>query len=139
MRAETKIFNVLMLAGCAPVAMTDKDVWSWQHRWRSVFAKELHAATGKWVLHDFDWHVFSYEHHTSKTGDAAWNDYRRLAPGSFVVISSESRRTFGFSCDGKPSDQLEAGVDIIVAPQSLDWTMVFTHEKPVFGPYFARP
>jgi hypothetical protein len=32
--------------------------------------------------------------------------------------------------------RLKAGLDIIVTPPSLEWT-VFTHEEPVFGPYFA--
>jgi hypothetical protein len=139
MRAEKKILNILTEAGCQPVEMTDKDVWSWQQGWRTVFAKELHAATGKWVLLDIDWHVFSYEHHKSKTGDAAWNEYRRMEPCSFVVLSAESRQTFGFACEGKPPDRLKARIDIIVAPTSLEWTMVFTHEEPMYGPYFAKP
>lgn len=107
MRIENKIVDVLAAAECEPVALADKDVWCWQQRWRTVFAKELHAATGKWVLHDYDWHVFRYEHHRSKAGDAAWNEYRRLASCSYVVLSAETRRMFGFSCDGKPPDRLK--------------------------------
>lgn len=139
MRVEKKIFDILAAAACAPVELTEEHVWNWQQRWRTVFAKELHAATGNWVLHNIDWHVFSYEHHKSKTGGAAWSEYRRLAPCSFVVLSAESRQTFGFSCEGKPPDRLKALIDVIVAPPSMEWTMVFTHEEPVFGPYFARP
>lgn len=139
MKTENKILNVLAAAGCAPAALTDEDVEDWLKRWRAVFARQLHAATGQWVLHDIDWHVFSYEHHQANSGDAAWAEYRRLSLCSFVVISGDGRTRFGFACEGKPPDRLKAGVDIIVAPTSLDWTMVFTHEEPVFGPYFARP
>jgi hypothetical protein len=138
-KGETKIQNALIAASCAPVPLTDREVWSWQQRWRAVFAKELHNATGKWTFNGFDWHVFSFGHHESKTGDAAWADYRRLASCTFLVLSAEDRRTFGFSCNGKPPDRLKAGIDILVTPTSLEWTMVFTHEEPMHGPYFALP
>jgi hypothetical protein len=139
MRSMDKIHNVLASAGCEPVQLADKEVWSWQQRWRAVYAKELHAAIGKWTFNGFDWHVFSFGHHESKTGDAAWVEYGRLEPCSFLVLSAEDRWTFGFSCSGKPPDRLKAGIDVLVTPTSLEWTMVFTHEEPACGPYFARP
>ena len=80
-------------AGCDPVPLVEKEVWGWQQRWRAVFAKELHIATGKWVFNGFDWHVFSFGHHESKTSDAAWSEYRRLVPCSFLVLSAEDRST----------------------------------------------
>src|SRR5262245_6932994 len=126
MRGKKNVRAVLATAGCAPVELSEQEVWSWQQRWRTVFAKELHAATGVWVLRDFDWHVFSYGHHDAKMRDAAWNEYRRVMPCGFVVVSADSRLTFGFSCEGKPPDRLKLGLDIIVAPMSLLWTMVFT-------------
>jgi hypothetical protein len=139
MRSQDKIHNVLTSAGCDPMPLADKEVWAWQQRWRCVFAKELHIATGKWVFNGFDWHVFSFGHHESRTSDAAWSEYRRLEPCSFLVLSAEDRNTFGFSCTGKPPDRLKAGIDILVTPTSLEWTMVFTHEEPMHGPYFAEP
>lgn len=75
--------------------------------------------------------------HKHKRGDDASGEYRRLAPCSFLVLSADIRETFGFSCDGKPPDRLEAGRDIIVAPPLLEWTMSFNHER--YGPYFAVP
>jgi hypothetical protein len=138
MSAETKIRDALVAAGCSPVGLSAKEVWDWQRRWRGVFAKELHAATGKWVFNDFDWHVFSFGHHKAKAGDAAWAEYRGLASCNFVVLSGESRATFGFTCIGKPPDRLKLGIDVLVAPSSLEWTMAFTHEEPLCGPYFAE-
>ena len=137
MRRAKKVLDVLTHAGCGPVALSEQDVATWQQRWRTVFANGLHVATGEWVLHDFDWHVFSYNHHPSRTGDAARNEYRRRAWGSFAVLSADNRAAFGFHCEGKPPDRL-SGVDVIVAPPSLAWTMAFTHEEPVWGPYFAE-
>ncbi|NVB81623.1 MAG: DUF4275 family protein [Kofleriaceae bacterium] len=138
MSHASKIHDVLVAGGCAPVELTDKEVWSWQKRWREVFARGLHAATGKWVLHEFDWHVFSYEHHPYVTGDRAWNAYRAIEPCSFIVISAYAHETFGFQCEGKPPERLKRDIDILVAPTTLDWTMAFTHEGHC-GPYFAEP
>jgi hypothetical protein len=137
--AETKTRNVLTAAGCSPVMLFTREVWEWQRRWRAVFAKELHNSTGKWVFNDFDWHVFSFAHHEAKAGDAAWAEYRALAPCNFVVLSGESRVTFGFTCVGKPPDRLKPGLDVLVAATSLGWTMAFTHEESLCGPYFAEP
>jgi hypothetical protein len=99
--------------------------------------QEVYAETGTWVLHDFDWHVFSFNKHAYKQGDHAWSAYRGLAPCKFLVLSAYTGDTFGFSCDGQPAVRLDAGHDIIVTPPSLAWTMSFNHEP--YGPYFAVP
>jgi hypothetical protein len=132
-----KIFDILTAHSCAPVVLPDSEVWEWQQRWRALYARELHAETGKWTLNDFDWHVFSFDKHKHKQGDHAWSEFRRVPPCSFLVLSAYIHDTFGFTCDGKPPDRLEAGKDIIVAPPSLEWTMAFNHER--YGPYFAVP
>lgn len=138
MSYATKIRDVLDADGCAPVELAQQDVWTWQKKWRGVYAVELHAATGGWVLHGLDWHVFSYEHHRYLTGDRAWDEYRRIEPCSFIVVSAESNSTFGFACEGKPPERLKRDIDILVAPTTLEWTMAFTHENHC-GPYFAVP
>lgn len=134
-----RILAILEAAGCKPEALTDDEIATWQRRWREIYAKELHAATGRWVHDDFDWHVFSWAHHAAKTGDEAWNEYRRREPCRFVVLGAYARDPFGFRCDGKPPERLKSHLEILVAPTSLAWTMAFTHEEPVLGPYFALP
>jgi hypothetical protein len=132
-----RIFDILAAYGCAPTVLPDQEVWQWQQRWRAVYAKELHAETGKWTLSEFDWHVFSFGKHKHKQDDHAWSEYRRLAPCSFLVLSAYIHDTYGFSCSGRPTDRLEVGRDIVVAPPSMEWTMSFNHER--YGPYFAVP
>ena len=129
---------MLAASGCEPLELPDLEVLRWQESWRAVYAKELYAATHAWVLDNFDWHVFSYQKHASKAGDAAWSEYRRLEPCSFRVLSAYGKETFGFACDGKPPDRLNLGIDVLVTPISLAWTMAFTHEG-AYGPYFAVP
>ena len=132
-----KIMDVLTAGGCGPMRLSNEEVWQWQQRWREVYAKELHAETGTWVHNEFDWHVFSFGKHRAKSGDAAWAEYRRLGACSFLVLSASTRDTFGFSCNGKPPERLKAGIDVLVAPPSMEWTMSFNHED--YGPYFAVP
>jgi hypothetical protein len=130
-----KIEHILRTANCAPVALADKDVWGWQHEWRLAFAGQLHAETGKWIRGEYDWHVFSFGKCVHKHGDRAWSAYKRIEPGPFLVLSSYTHETFGFSCNGEPPDALDQGVDIVVASPSMEWTMAFNHER--YGPYFA--
>ena len=85
MSGATKIERILLDAQCEPVAMTDPEVWKSQQRWREAYAGNLHAQTGKWVLHELDWHVFSYGKCVHKKGDLAWSAFRRVASGPFVV------------------------------------------------------
>ncbi len=52
MSARQRSATLLTAAGCSPVVLSHKEVSDWQRRWRAVFAKELHASTGKRVLKD---------------------------------------------------------------------------------------
>lgn len=115
-KVEQRIVDVLVAAECEPVALLRKEIAHCQQQWRTVFAAELHAATGTWVHLGFEWHVFSYRYRRAAAGDDAWAAYR--------------------ACNGKPPERLKCGIDVIVSPPVFDWTMAFTHEAG-FGPYFA--
>jgi len=121
--------------GCDPVRLSDTQARHWQQEWRHVYARNLHVQHGTWTHNGFDWHVFSFNHYPSQRDNAAWAKYRTLEPGPFVVLSAESRVTFGFRCIGKPPETLDRKVDVLVAPPSMDWTMTFDHES--MGPFFA--
>lgn len=137
-RAAKRILEVLTTDGCQPVELGADEVQSWLQRWRSVFARQLHAKTKLWVQGNLDWHVFSLGYHASLTADAARNAYRAVESSAFVVLGADVQKPFGFLCQGKPPERLKAGFDVLVAPTSLAWTMAFTHEEPVAGPYFAN-
>lgn len=130
-----RIESALREAGCAPVRLSDNSTWKHQQEWRQVYARNLHAERGAWTHNGFDWHVFTFEHYPYQRGHAAWEKYRALESGPFVVLSAEIRTTFGFRCTGKPPDDLDRKVDILVAPPSMQWTMTFDHEA--IGPFFA--
>lgn len=135
MSYAAKIELILLNAQCDPVPLAAKAVWDWQRQWRQVYAAQLHAETGKWVHNGYDWHVFSFGKYEHVQGDRAWSAFRRIGSGPFLVLSADIQHTFGFSCNGTPTERLDSGIDIVVAPPSMEWTMAFNHEH--YGPYFA--
>jgi hypothetical protein len=135
-----RIEQQLAAAGCAPVALDELEVRRWLEKWRRLYAKELHAKTGKWLHDYFDWHVFSFGHHPAKTRDAAREAYRAVAAGDFVVVPGYAGDDlYGFRCTGRPPILEGRMLDVLVMPTTLAWTMAFTHEQPDLGPYFAEP
>jgi hypothetical protein len=108
-------------------------------RWRSTFARNTKAKTGVETYRGFDWHTFSYKYADCRSGQEAVDLYREAAT---------ERRHYILSFDEKPGGAivqdlggLDLGVlylDLYVFPASLEWTMVFTHEYPEIGPFFAR-
>jgi hypothetical protein len=122
----------------APIELPKKQVWAWQQKWRSVFCRVLHDATGKWIRGEYDWHVFSFGYCACDTGDHAWRRFDLLEPCVFVVLSAWSQLNFGFQCYGKPPASLDVGADIIVAADTFAWTMLLTRSPLEHGPYFAE-
>ena len=110
--------------------------------WRTVYAASLYAATGKWRLHELDWHVFSYEHSRAVSGCKALDVYREEQPDSFLVLPEEASRLPGLHCRGtRLPNFMPYFVDIYIFPEDLSWTMAFTHEADTsmeLGPFFCR-
>jgi hypothetical protein len=137
-RAEPtcEVKRLLVARSVVQEELAARDVWRWQRSWRQVFARELHDRTGKWILHGYDWHVFSYAYGVCLSGDRARREYGGVGTCEFVVMSGSASEDFGYRCVGVPPD-LGVGVDAIVVEKSLSWTMLFTHEAD-HGPYYAR-
>ena len=71
-------------------------------------------------------------------GHQAVQEYEALG-NQDVVIVEESRSGAGFQCSGARLPDLTAlQLDAYVFPESLQWTMAFTHESGVHGPFFTR-
>lgn len=111
-------------------------IWEWQQHWREIYARGLKDATGKWVPDGLDWHSFAGDYTESRSGFAAEREYMSVEPTDFIVVSGWSRKQFGFEATGQPPD-LNLGVDVLVFPCTLEWTMAYTHEDD-HGPFFAR-
>ncbi len=108
--------------------------------WRQVFAARLHAATGKWKRTGYpEWDVFTFPRFRAITGEKAAVAYASLdVPPSFIVCP-EDEYTGTFRIIGGTLPNLRpTGLDVYVWPDDLAWTMAFTHEDGLFGPYFSR-
>jgi Domain of unknown function (DUF4275) len=107
--------------------------------WRHVYARWLYITSGKWTYRSYDWHVFSYNHAPAVARDKAVITYASLSPPPHTVICPHDERLPALEIlDGLLPDFRNSGLDIYVWPDSLDWTMAFTHEDGWFGPYFSR-
>jgi hypothetical protein len=74
-------------------------------------------------------------------GEAAIAEYVRLEASPFLVIPEEvgppPLPAFRISSGELPRFQ-DSGLDVLVWPEDLSWTMAFTHEEGWLGPYYCR-
>ncbi len=105
-------------------------------KWKQHFASVVKKQTGVWIHNKFRWHGFSggFEQHMS--GDKALKAYLYQWPAKFLVFNESLK--FGYTCRAQSyPDFSPLCDDIYVAHHNMKWTMVFTHEQPGEGPYFA--
>ena len=93
--------------------------------------------TGKWRYRGFHWHAYSAELCPAESGSQALLSYEAEAPGPLIVIPESWREAPALRVSGKPPDLTAIGFDLYVFPESLVWSIAFTHE-PGYGPYFSR-
>jgi len=107
--------------------------------WREIYGAPLHQATGKWVgATGFGWGTFSRGCFPCLRGHHALEEYRAQAGADLLVLPEDDRCQAIRFTSTSPVDFSELCLDVYVAPASLHWTMVFTHEGLNYGPYFSR-
>jgi hypothetical protein len=62
--------------------------------------------------------------------------YRNKVPDELVVLRT-SERGGAFLIDAPTIFQPPGGMDVLILPGSMEWTMAFTHEA-LYGPYYAE-
>ena len=98
--------------------------------WLAVFGANAHTVN----TNAFLWHVFSADCYPNISGAAAIDAYQQQSGVEFVVLSND--RTVAFVTDTLPESSSLS--DYYVFPPNMAWTMCFTHEDGLDGPYFAR-
>lgn len=99
-------------------------------KWLEVFGKNRQGANTKAYL----WHVFSFDRYPSISGESALAEFRKQKSPEYVVLSND--RDEAFTTDVLPEKCSFS--DFYVFPPNLAWSMAFTHEDGLLGPYFAR-
>jgi hypothetical protein len=105
--------------------------------WLRTFAQKVKDTHGEWVYRGFRWHGFSYNLQPCLSGRKALATYREQWPGEFFVF--DEALTECLRC-GRVADYPDLSLlrrDVYVAHHKMKWTMVFTHEQPEIGPFFA--
>lgn len=124
-------------AGAHVSKIPRKEAWRLLQAWREIYCAPIHAATGKWARGGIGWHTFSGDHFPSVRGQRALEQYRAQESNGLLVLPESDHETAIRCTSSAPVDFSGMG-DVYIAPTSFEWTMVFTHEDPDFGPYFAR-
>ena len=125
---------------CRPLSR--KERWNVLQQWREVFAAPLHRRTGRWKHGQFEWHVFSYamEFDRMLKGLKAREALLEESTTAYYVVPEDEKRSPAYFCTAdRPLDLSPLADDMLLWPQSCDWTMAFTHEQDIgSGPYFCR-
>jgi hypothetical protein len=128
------LVDVATAAGASATEIPRKEAWRLFQTWCEVYCASIHAATGNWAPDGIGWHTFSGGYFPSVRGHRAFDQYLAQNSTDLLVLAEDA--AIRCTCS-KPVDFSGLG-DVYVAPSSFDWTMVFTHEHPDYGPYFAR-
>jgi hypothetical protein len=98
-------------------------------QWLQAFGGNGQANTSMFL-----WHVFSYGQADCLLRPASRDEYARQVAPSFIVLADNGEQAL--ETDVLPTEF--SVMDCYVFPPNFAWTMAFTHEEGMFGPYFAK-
>jgi hypothetical protein len=138
-RLPTSVADFARAAGASITEIPRKEGSALLQAWREVYCAPLHEATGKWsAANGSSWETFSGGFFPSVGRHRALRDYSEQSADDLLALP-ENDHDLAIRCTSSlPIDFSPLRQDIYVAPSSLAWTMAFTHEDPIYGPYFAR-
>jgi hypothetical protein len=124
--------------GIAAAEISRQEKQQLQQRWRAAFAFSLRTQMARRKSGDRNWHVFSTKQAVCREGAMAVSLYSRATVADFFIVPEDDALP-GLRCTGEnPPDLSVLQLDLYISPPDFTWTMVFTHEQPWYGPYFAR-
>ncbi|MEL6339155.1 MAG: hypothetical protein AAFQ65_04560 [Myxococcota bacterium] len=131
--------EALRAAGARVRELSLKQKWKLLQVWRERYCKPLHEQTGLWAGRSgHAWSSFNDSYFPATRGDAAMADYLEEDPATLLVLPDDEN-TLGFEINSSCIPTFEnTFLDVYVVPPDMNWTMVFTHEHPEIGPFFAR-
>lgn len=135
-----RVVDYLAELGASVEELKHKDYAYYFSRWSSIYCRTVKREKGTSCYRKFHWHAFSYQFDPCVEGAKAMEQYSRQT-GKTLIVLGESHGGSGklaLKAKGLLAPDL-SGLrdDLYVMPESVDWTMVFTHEHPDFGPYFS--
>lgn len=107
-------------------------------RWLEHFAARVKRQEGSWIYRGYKWHGFSYGIEPCRSGDTAWDAYRGTKGKFYLFDEGENYGYLGQTSFPFRPDLSHVRADIYLTAVNFSWTMVFTHEQPEIGPFFAE-
>lgn len=130
-----RLLQHLAESGFRVEELTRSDARARFEAWCEAFLAAVKAASGSYRYRGLHWHAFSYGVVSADSGNAAMQAYSGLDAESVAIIPEDWSRGCGVLAVGETLPDLSGlGMDLYVFPESLAWTMVFTHDR-VHGPY----
>jgi len=135
-----RIGSLLQSQNIGAIPLSNEETAQLQRRWRRSFATGLDPSLSSESKGGYDWHAFSMGITRCEVGEVARQSYRAIEIHGPVYVIPHQDENAGYRIDtpnlnpdfsGKP-------VDAYIVPADFSWTMVYTHERDWYGPYFAR-
>lgn len=117
--------------------LSAEEARSMRKEWLRVFASKVLKKKGVKVFGGYMWHGFSFRIEDAIAGAEAELAYKEQAEAPFVILDEDGELCLQCEPSAYP-DLTELADDFYVAHHKMEWTMVFTHEQPEIGPFFAR-
>jgi hypothetical protein len=130
------LVEIATAAGAVATEISRKEGWALLQTWREIYCA---PATGKWVnAGRHGWHTFSGGFFRCLRGYRALDEYNAQDAAALLVLPEDDHCAAIRCASSSPVDFSGLYLDVYIAPDSFEWTMVFTHEHPMYGPYFSR-
>ena len=136
---DERVTSLLNASGGEVEVLSEADAKKLCLRWLDAYSRPVKQKTGSWVFNGFLWHAFSYEFSPSRQGTEALSLYELERKRELMVLQEPDHEQSAALVRELPRPDLSAlGLDLYVFPESLRWTMAFTHEQPEIGPFYSR-
>lgn len=125
--------------GASVEPLSKKEVKELWQRWCEIYCQPVKARTGSYCYKGIFWHTYSWNFFPSKSGQKALTCYQSEPLCPVLIIPEPWPRYPEVRCSAPQHlDLSDLLLDLYVFPETLDWTLVFTHEQPSIGPFFAK-
>ena len=132
-----RVKEFLAINGVEFAVVPKKQRWRIQKASLGTYAGNVKATKGIYVYGGFMWNGFSSGLEKCRHGDKARQAYFAQRPSEYYIFGEGASWCFACRSDQYP-DLSDCCDEAYVAHHTMDWTMVFTHEQPHIGPFFAE-
>jgi hypothetical protein len=130
---NSELFDLLRDANVRYQPISRNERWRHQQRWRECYCAQVKARTDKWRCGRFDWNTFDLGFARCWLDTKALHAYFECSAEDFLIVP-DGNEGYALRCSGAVlPDPSPIHAEFYVFPASLEWTVVFTHEGPVFS------